>query len=301
MTSILVVDDNPIDRRLITGLLGCIEGWNVETVNDGQEAIDRYDERPLPDIVVTDLQMPRMNGLELVAATKKIHPRLPVILITSQGSEEIALEALRAGAINYSPKSALSRDLVRTIQKVISVAEKVASNAVVSLAPTEYFDVQFEIENDAEMIWPLIEQLQSNLPPWSTTDQLQIGMALDEAMSNAMYHGNLEVESDLKECEENEFYKLVGERQSEAPYCDRTVRIQARFTPDEFEISVADQGPGFDPETVEDPRKEENLSKLSGRGLLLIRSFMDDVWHNETGNKITMVKRRKPVDPTSAV
>jgi anti-sigma regulatory factor (Ser/Thr protein kinase) len=54
---------------------------------------------------------------------------------------------------------------------------------------------------------------------------------------------------------------------------------------------IADEGPGFDVTAVPDPTDPENLLKPSGRGLLLIRSFMDEVYHNARGNSITMVKR----------
>ena len=298
MTTILLVDDNPIDRRLISGLLSCVDTWNIRLAEDGQHALDDIED-VVPDIVVTDLQMPRVNGLELVAHLKKSHPQIPVLLITSQGSEDIAIEALRAGAVNYSPKKAMSRDLVRTIQKVISVASKVSSNAVVTLAPVDEFEVQYEIQNDVELIWPLIEQLQSSLPHWTVPDHMQIGMALDEAITNAIYHGNLEVESKLKDAEEDAFFQLVRQRNSEAPFCERVVKIEAAFAPDEFQISITDQGPGFVPQEVPDCRDEENLTKLSGRGLFLIRSFMDEVTHNESGNRITLVKRNKATSESS--
>ena len=54
-----------------------------------------------------------------------------------------------------------------------------------------------------------------------------------------------------------------------------------------------DEGPGFDPATVPDPTDPANLEKASGRGLLLIRAYMDEVIHNRTGNQVTLVKRRE--------
>ena len=299
MTSILIVDDNPIDQRLIGGLLGCVEGWRLSYANDGQDALEQARETP-PDIVVTDLQMPRLDGLQLVEQLKKFCPRTPVILITSQGSEGIALDALRVGAVNYSPKRCLSRDLVRTIQKVINVSSKISRSAVVSMAPAETFDFQFEMENDTELIWPLIDQLQQNLPPWSEKDRLRIGMALDEAIANAIFHGNLEVDSGLKSDEEDEFYTVANQRRQESPYRDRRVRISAHVSPTEIRICIADQGPGFQPELIDDPRKRDNLHKLSGRGLLLIRSFMDDVKYNDIGNQITLIKRPPASDGLEA-
>ena len=66
----------------------------------------------------------------------------------------------------------------------------------------------------------------------------------------------------------------------------------ATLTRDEATFLVRDEGLGFDPSTLPDPTDPANLGKVSGRGLLLIQTFMDHVEHNATGNQITMVKRR---------
>jgi anti-sigma regulatory factor (Ser/Thr protein kinase) len=69
------------------------------------------------------------------------------------------------------------------------------------------------------------------------------------------------------------------------------VYVTARFTRDELLFNVRDEGQGFDPNILPDPTDPANLGKVSGRGLLLIQTFMDRVQHNTTGNEITMVKR----------
>ena len=75
--------------------------------------------------------------------------------------------------------------------------------------------------------------------------------------------------------------------------CHRRVRIEAEFSEHHICVQISDDGPGFDPETVPDPTAEENLHRASGRGLFLIRSFMDQVAYNKIGNQITMTKLRK--------
>jgi anti-sigma regulatory factor (Ser/Thr protein kinase) len=70
------------------------------------------------------------------------------------------------------------------------------------------------------------------------------------------------------------------------------VYITERVSRAEAHYVIRDEGPGFNPFVLPDPTAPENLDKLSGRGLLLIRTFMDDVSYNETGNQITLVKRR---------
>ena len=152
------------------------------------------------------------------------------------------------------------------------------------------------LKNDLKLIGPTIENMQENLPSWSDRDRLQIGMALDEALVNAMHHGNLEVDSSMKEGDETNYYELIRERQTKAPWNERKVRVEFEFSEEHICIQVSDEGPGFDPSAVPDPRTPENLHRVCGRGLFLIRNFMDQVAHNAVGNQITMTKLRQSSD-----
>ncbi|HTJ81389.1 MAG TPA: ATP-binding protein, partial [Polyangiaceae bacterium] len=117
-------------------------------------------------------------------------------------------------------------------------------------------------------------------------------VALREAIVNAVIHGNLEVSSELLETGGSTFQDLVAERQRTAPYANRKVVVVARYTADQVTYVVTDEGPGFDPGSLPDPTDVANLERPSGRGLMLIRMFMDDVIFNARGNQITMAKRR---------
>ena len=105
-----------------------------------------------------------------------------------------------------------------------------------------------------------------------------------------MFHGNLELSSSLKETDEKVYYSLAKERVVQSPYRERRVRVAARLNREEAVFTILDDGPGFDPSTLPDPTDPSNLGKVSGRGLLLIQTFMDRVEHNYRGNEITMVK-----------
>ncbi len=72
--------------------------------------------------MLTDLDMPEMNGLDLVVAVRSKYPQIPVILMTAFGSEEIAVQALQSGAASYVPKKNLAQDLVNTLQDVLELA-----------------------------------------------------------------------------------------------------------------------------------------------------------------------------------
>ena len=114
-----------------------------------------------------------------------------------------------------------------------------------------------------------------------------------ELLVNAIEHGNLEMSSELRESAGDEYRQVRLSRTTSAPYADRRVQLQIQLTSDELKVVVKDEGPGFDPSTLPDPTDAENLLKPSGRGLLLIRTFMDQVSFNETGNEVTMQKRSK--------
>lgn len=295
MAKILVVEDSSVDRLLVGSLLSRQQDWHIEYANNGREAIESLetDGQVLPDVIVTDLRMPEMDGLELVRAVRESYPQVPVVLITSYGSEQIAIDALRSGATNFSPKSSLQTDLVRTVGQVLELARHMKFTRNPDLHPLSK-QIAFVLENELSLVGPTIEHLQENLPSWSDRDRLQIGMALDEAIVNAMHHGNLEVESSLREGEnENKYYETIRHRKNKPPYCHRRVRIEAEFSNQHICVQISDDGQGFDPQLVPDPTAEENLHRASGRGLFLIRSFMDQVAYNKAGNQITMTKLRE--------
>jgi CheY-like chemotaxis protein len=291
MATVLVVDDAAVDQRLAEKLL-TKEGLTVVTANDGNEALEVL-KKTTPDLVLTDMQMPGMGGLELVEEIRSRYPAVPVILMTAHGSEEIAVEALQRGAASYVPKRNLARDLHETIHSVLSLA-KVGRHEQRLLECLVETESRFVLENDASLIPTLIGCLENNLKRMHICDEnglIRVAVALREALINAIHHGNLEIKSNLRETDEKEYYRLAEERRHEEPYQDRRVHITAKESHREAVYIIRDEGPGFDPGSLPDPTDPANLEKVSGRGLLLIRTFMDEVQHNREGNEITMIKR----------
>src|SRR5579871_5053858 len=96
MKTVLVVDDSPIDRKIASRILENA-GWNVLHADGGREALAQIQEQA-PCVVVTDLMMPEMDGVELIKAVRRMAPEVPIIAMTSMGSEETATRALESGA-----------------------------------------------------------------------------------------------------------------------------------------------------------------------------------------------------------
>ena len=74
----------------------------------------------------------------------------------------------------------------------------------------------------------------------------------------------------------------------------RPVRVSWRIEPARVEITITDQGPGFDPRCLPDPTLDENLEKPCGRGIMLMRAYMSEVTFNEAGNRVVMIYKRPP-------
>lgn len=92
---ILIVDDQKGVRRLLEELFKK-EGWAVKVASDGQEAIGKVEEE-LPDIILMDVKMPNMNGLEASQIILEMHGRIPIIMMTAYGEIEVVRKALDAG------------------------------------------------------------------------------------------------------------------------------------------------------------------------------------------------------------
>jgi DNA-binding NarL/FixJ family response regulator len=115
---ILVVDDNPIVRHGLRTLLGGRPEWEiVDEAEDGIEAVEKTD-RLKPDVVVLDVSMPRMDGLEACRRIRKSVPKSEVLIVTQHDSPQMIREALSAGARGYIVKSDAARDLLAALEAV---------------------------------------------------------------------------------------------------------------------------------------------------------------------------------------
>jgi CheY-like chemotaxis protein/anti-sigma regulatory factor (Ser/Thr protein kinase) len=292
-TPVLVVDDSPIDRRLAGGILERSGEYRAIYAANGNEALIVLEQQQ-PRIVLTDLQMPEMDGLELVEAVHSKYPLVPVVLMTAHGSETIAIQALQRGAASYVPKKNLATDLIEVLQQVEAAAKAGRHHARLMTCLSE-MHVHFVLENDRALLPALVAYIQEDLARLNLCDQsgkIRIGIALEEALVNALYHGNLEVGSELRQENDRAYHQLAEERRRTPPYRDRRIHVDVRYNRSEAVFVVRDEGPGFDRSKVPDPTDPENLGKNSGRGLLLIQTFMDEVRFNGPGNEISMTKRR---------
>lgn len=293
ITTVLVVDDSATDRRLVGKLLERNTNWRIVYAANGAEAFNQL-EIHLPDVVLADVQMPGMDGLELAAALQQEYPLVPVVVMTARDSEQLAVRALECGAASYIPKSQAVHELRGTIERVLTAAgdERGHSRLMQRL---DQLDASFILENDLTLIPSMISYLQQllmNMRICEERHRLRVGIALEEALLNSYYHGNLEVSSALREKDHAAYYELAKQRLEEAPYRGRRIYVNAKFAADEVLYVIRDEGPGFNPCELPDATDPANVERPCGRGLLLMRTFMDEVRFNAKGNEVTMIKRR---------
>ncbi len=297
MASVLIVDDSAADRILAAQLLKRGSECDVIYAENGRAALEQLQQHAV-DLVVTDLQMPELDGLGLVKRIREEHPAVPVILMTGRGSEKIAVEALQAGAASYVAKKALALDLVETVHRILETSSEHASYRRLLGRMQE---ASFVLENDLDLIASLVSYLTHMVRDLGFFDHVtchRLSTALDEALTNAYYHGNLEVQSDIRETNSSAYRALAQVRASEPKYRDRRIHVTVTFAGEQARFVVRDDGDGFDAHLLADPTKPEFLDRPSGRGVFLMRSFMDEVHYNDRGNEVTLVKRFAPESET---
>lgn len=269
----------------------------VHCVPNGKEAIDQV-ETLAPDLVVTDLRMPEMNGLELVQAIAESRSQLPSVVVTARGSEALAVDALALGAANFVPKNSLSTLLNHVVARTIemSTVDRLYASFSGQLLQPEF---SLTLSSQMTSIQPatlFVIQALAAAGRMNATQRIRIGTAIASAIFNAICYGNLEIGDD----DTSIARMLAGDQSGEAelneradqePYCDRTVELKVSVADDDTRILVSHDGPGRMTRMRPAPGTPESFELEQCRGLMLMTSFMDDVVFHNQYSEVIMVKQ----------
>ncbi|WP_182868393.1 ATP-binding response regulator [Rhodopirellula sp. JC639] len=292
MTTILVVDDSRVDQTLVQGILSNDCDVELRFANHGVEAMESI-RKETPDLVVTDLMMPEMDGLQLVRCIRQESPEVPVIVMTAMGSAANAIEALEVGAASFVPKLQLTERLSDTVGQVLMLkhAGHPYGGVVKCLADAE---LTFRLRSDITLIPQFVDLVQkttSGLEICDATETIRISLALEEALLNALVHGNYELTDEVAGNGINPKSEVFCKRSAEPPYCDRVIFVKLHVSGDAVTFVVRDEGPGFDVAQLPDEHDLTPFEGGLGRGVRLMRSFMDQVTFNAQGNEVTLVRQ----------
>jgi len=301
---IAVVDDEEEIRGVLTKKLSKF-GYTVLALENAEDLLEilKKDEKAV-DLVITDIKLRGMDGIELLQYIDRLDHPMPVLLITGHGNIEHAIQALRYGAYDFIRKPFDLTSLTSSVNRILrSKREEKLTDDVGRYI--QYEKRIFEIPSDTtanNVISYILTKDLTSAGLCNRTIAGNISLALKEAIDNAIIHGNLEISSDIIEDEGiKEFYAEVTKRKSQKKYSNRKITIYYELSDNYVEFIIEDEGLGFNFKLLPDPTYPENFYKNSGRGLLIIRTLMDEVDWNEKGNIIRLRKYRMKADEKEKV
>jgi two-component system, NtrC family, nitrogen regulation response regulator NtrX len=128
MSNILIVDDEKAIRKTLSEILS-YEGYRIDEAGDGEEGIRKFREKEY-DVILCDIKMPKMDGIEFLDKAKELNPDIPIIMISGHGTIETAVEAVKKGAYDYISKPPDLNRLLITIRNAMDKTSLVAETKV---------------------------------------------------------------------------------------------------------------------------------------------------------------------------
>ena len=288
---ILIVDD---EEQIIDVLKQNFErkGYTCDWAYNGEEALAKVIASP-PNLMVTDIKMPRMDGLELIERVRAEGIELPVVVITAFFDIDNAIKALRLGAVNFFKKPFDFQSIHDTIFKI----EKLRSTEVEKQRALDFLEtgrMRFVIPSNIDLIDGVSSYITDRavdvgvIPP---KQKFYTQLAIDEAISNAILHGNLRINEHMnKEDDDRPRDVIYNEKRQNLEYAEKKVFIDAMVNTGMLEVKIEDEGVGFNHGELPDPTDKENVFRYHGRGIFVIKNIMDEVSFNNNGNQVTLVK-----------
>lgn len=285
---LLVVEDDPAMRTIMVRMLKG-HGASVHSAGDGREGLEMFRTAKEPyNLILTDLDMPHMSGLELLHAVKELNPTISVILITAIDDDESILDAFRNDAFRYLRKPFNKEGLLRLVQAALRESQASTENSADN--DFQVTAIPSEDGSDAQWIELTAPNRQEYLDRFQDFCQLLLGSRLDDDSKNRIRIAVQELGQNAIEW---------GNRLDDSS----TFRIAYRLTSDRIIFRIEDEGRGFNPAAVVDPTidpiatieaREATGKRPGGFGIHLARKVMDRVTYNERGNVVFLEKLIPP-------
>jgi len=301
---ILIVDDDKYISLLLFNFLED-EGYVCDTAENGLEALEKVSKGNKYDLVLLDFVMPKMNGMEFLAAVKEINPKLPVLMISGYRTRENTLEALKLGAIGFIKKPFSLSDVLKNLKLVLNTSKSKKELGPIfpylKRGTMEFVFKTGEISSDKVSLY-----LATHLGEMGFIEGYRIStvaLAFNEVLINAIEHGNLElpvnyfVESGEASDKES-LSDLKNQRLKDPQYANKNIVVKYSFENNETVVTICDEGKGFDTSRIraflEANSDSPPLTEDIGRGLMLVKYAVDQVRFNQAGNEVTLLIRNTP-------
>ncbi len=272
---LLIVDDDPSIHELVQAML-VGANWEVDSALNGEDALTRLETKPPYDVVLSDILMPGMDGLELLGQLRSRHPGLPVVMMTVKNTPENVLGSLRREAAAYISKP-FSRDTL------LAMVHNARSNAI----------------NDDDI------KILSDKPNWISL-QIRCRIATADRLTQFVRELPGDLEPDLREQVATAFRELLMNAVEHGGHLDpsKTVDLSYIRTARSIVYYIRDPGEGFSMDTLahaaiansaDQPFHHLELRQKmgirpGGFGLLMTKSFADELIYSAKGNEVILIK-----------
>ncbi|MFQ5432034.1 MAG: response regulator [Nitrospinota bacterium] len=296
---VLVVDDDP---RIVTVMCALLraENCDIDTASNGQQALDIAAKRD-HELVISDIEMPKMKGLEFFKRLKKAKPDVPVIFITAFQEYEPAVQAMNDGVLAFIRKPFDNDTILKWVEQARSM-DMERKGREIALKHMTVHDGEWSFKTaelmDQGIFYPLtcylVGKMAGCCDTRSKVKRLKLALSIREALRNALEHGNLELSSGMKPefllgDSEDEYQRLLKERLADPAFASKKVFIRFTRKDDMLELTIQDEGKGFDHKKYERGSNKQGEIACHGNGLILMRSGVSDVSFNEAGNEVTLI------------
>ena len=295
----LITEDDSEVREVLRRLAEQ-RGFEVVEAVDGEEGVDAA-ARCAPDLILLDMHMPKLDGLPALSKIRENDPFVPVVVVSSTTDPETTERALSLGAVNLIRKPFDRLEIQFVLDGIYKAIEEEAGvRDVIDLVDRRTMQLSFASESGilSKVVAYLGRELQLGYPGYSIPIT-EIKLALYEALANAYEHGNLEISFEEKTAvmlEPGGIANLVKERLQRPELAARQIHITAEYDAGCATYKIRDEGKGFDHEGHAN-RPPAATTALHGRGITLIRHYMDEVSWNDSGNEIILRKCLSPKTP----
>jgi DNA-binding response OmpR family regulator len=289
---ILFVDDEPSIREVFQISLGT--EYPLTIAEDGVKALDVARRQDF-DLIITDISLPGMSGIDFIKTLRREGNFTPFIIITGDSNIELAIDTFRMGAIDFFLKPFRVGTIKSVVEKFqsmhINKDELIHSQDLTILENKNLFILMPKITRINYYVNLLILNLQ-NLPNFREEDQLAMKVTLYELISNAIEHGtaglNYNDKKKYLESSSSDYFNYIDER---CKGTDKRVRVYTSYTPTELEVTIEDDGDGFDPSKIPNPITGSSVNLYSGRGIFLTKLNIDEIHFNEKGNSVRVIRK----------
>lgn len=286
---VLIVEDDLASQKYMEFVVKK-EGYEFCTASNGTEGYELYKSFG-PDMILSDINMAEMNGLEMLQKIREHDRRVFVVMMTAFNSENYVIDSIKLGANNYLKKP-IKRDSLVSILRTAEMDMKRRNQIVEAHSDVVEDHLSFKFDTKVHLVPAMVDFLTKEIASYYDTEVwLDLKVGLSELLMNAVEHGNLEIsyEEKTKALQKNELHQLYEERMHDERLSSRKILISYDMTKECCEWTVEDEGPGFNYSEYQDIQADQ-LEDLHGRGILICQKYFDDVEYIGRGNKVKVRK-----------